>query len=126
MMSRKDYELAANIVRHAPISSEVVTEIMEDAFVTFFQADGNPRFDVVRFRKATPLWMSIIQLLWTIFSVIVILAASLRISWLLDRWNLLAALTLLRNLASQLNGGTPQMKGQTMDVIVSLLVGKSD
>lgn len=56
MMSRKDYERAAKIVRdtcglYHGTTDSCEASIVREAFVAFFQGE-NPRFDADRFRSA--------------------------------------------------------------------------
>jgi len=51
MMTRKDYEKAADITRWEWRNGGTGAQSVEDAFVTFFRGD-NPRFDEKRFREA--------------------------------------------------------------------------
>ena len=50
MMSRKDYQRAAEIIAYASLNARERT-MLEDAFAEFFRGD-NPRFDEGRFREA--------------------------------------------------------------------------
>ena len=60
MMTKRDYEKAAEIVRNSPIAHDTDKEIYSpaiyimQAFVELFSND-NPRFDAARFKKACEL-----------------------------------------------------------------------
>lgn len=53
-MTNKDYERAATIVQIVARSTDDPTRVctVEEAFIDLFQANGNPRFDEARFRRA--------------------------------------------------------------------------
>jgi len=52
-MTQKDYELAATLVQaiHEAEGAQVAQSVAV-AFATLFRMDGNPRFDLARFRRA--------------------------------------------------------------------------
>lgn len=51
-MTKKDYERAAKIAQETEVLEGNEPWAVQQAFVALFKADGNPRFDEARFRRA--------------------------------------------------------------------------